>query len=65
MTGGGQKTVRPIDPDPSPTPIMIDEITGAKARVRGRRQGRRANIFAGRMMQSRQVLNTGKLILGA
>lgn len=68
MTGGGrQKTVRPIEPDPSPTPIIAEEVAGAKGKVKRRaaRIGRGRNILAGRMMQSRQILNTGQLKLGA
>lgn len=59
MTGGSRpKTIRPIEPDPSPTPVMIEEVAGAKKKVRGKKRGRKENILAGRMMQSRQILNT-------
>ncbi len=68
MTGGDRpKTVRPIEPDPSPEPIISDEVIAAKDKTRRRaaRTGRGRNILAGRMMQSRQILNTGQLKLGA
>lgn len=61
MTGGGRpKTVRPIQPDPTPTPVPTEAAIAAKdkTRARGARSGRGQNILAGRMMQSRQILNT-------
>lgn len=64
MTGGGsQKRIVPIEPDPSPTPVMTEEVAGAKKKVRKKKRGRKENILAGRMMQSRQILNT-RLRLG-
>ena len=51
--------------DPSPEPMLTQEVAAAKAGVRGRKRGRSANILAGRMMQTRQILNTGQLKLGA
>ena len=68
MTGGDRpKTVRPIEPDPSPTPVMTEEVIAAKGKAKRKaaRTGRGRNILAGRMMQSRQILNTGQLKLGA
>ena len=61
MTGGGRpKVVAPIEPDPSPTPVMTEEVIAAKGKVKKKaaRIGRGRNILAGRMMQNRQVLNT-------
>jgi hypothetical protein len=61
MTGGNRpRTVIPQDPDPSPEPVMTDEVIAAKdkTRARARRKGRAGNILAGRMMQSRRLLNT-------
>jgi hypothetical protein len=56
------KPIRPTEPDPSPTPIMSDEIQSAKSRVREKKKkGRRATILAGRMMAMagrRNILNT-------
>ena len=67
MTGGGPHTVRPVAQDPSPEPIATEEVIAAKDKTKARaaRSGRGRNILAGRMMQSRQVLNTGQLKLGA
>lgn len=68
MTGGDRpEVVAPIAPDPSPEPIPTDEVIAAKGRTkrRARKTGRSANILAGRMMQTRQILNTGQLKLGA
>lgn len=68
MTGGILKKVVPAvipkAPDPTPTPIITEEVGGAKKKVRGRKRGRGENILAGRMMQGRQILNTGQLKLG-
>ena len=61
MTGGSRpKTVRPVQPDPTPSPIPTDEAISAKDKTKARaaRTGRGGNILAGRMMQSRQILNT-------
>jgi len=71
MTGGGGKPkvypqiTEPLDP--TPTPVMTEEVIAAKSAVKkkARKKGRGANILAGRMMQSRQILNTGKFQLGA
>ncbi len=68
MTGQRiMKAVRPVEPDPSPTPVVTEEVIAAKGKVKRQaaRKGRGANILAGRMMQSRQILNTGQLKLGA
>ncbi|NQT03372.1 MAG: hypothetical protein HQ580_15195 [Planctomycetes bacterium] len=56
MTGGGPHTVRPVTPDPSPTPVLTEETTAAKGKVKKKKKGRDANILAGRMMQGRQIL---------
>jgi len=60
MTGGQpNRPVIPPEPDPSPTPIMTEEMQSATSQVRKRKPGRRANILAGRMMAGRrQILNT-------
>ena len=58
MTGGSPKTIRPIEPDPSPEPVIFDEVSSAKGKAKARKRGRGANILAGRMMQSRQILKT-------
>lgn len=72
MTGGGSskpkvfpQIVEPLDP--TPTPVMTEEVIGAKSAVKrkAKKKGRGANILAGRMMQGRQILNTGKFQLGA
>lgn len=65
MTGGRPKTIRPVDPDPTPTPILTEEVARAKKKVKTRKRGRAENILAGRMMQNRQILETGKRELGA
>lgn len=63
--GDPEATVIPTEPDPSPEPMLTQEVAAAKAKVRRRKRGRSENILAGRMMRSRQILNTGKRELGA
>ncbi len=66
MTGRARQAVLE-QPDPTPEPIPQAEAIAAKDRVktRAKRTGRGANILAGRLMQGRQILNTGQLKLGA
>lgn len=51
--------VEPTPLDPSPTPLLSEETQAAKSKARRRKQGRRRNILAGRMMAGRRdILNT-------
>lgn len=61
MTGSGRKVIDAVVPDPSPSPIVSEEVIAAKGKVKRQaaRRGRGANIFAGRMMAGRRdILNT-------
>jgi hypothetical protein len=47
-----------LKPSPLAEPLLMSEVESAKKSPRRRKRGRGANILAGRMMQSRQILNT-------
>ena len=61
MTGDNSKQkIRPqLPPDPSPTPLFMEETQAAKTKEGKKKRGRRATILAGRMMAGRRdILNT-------
>ena len=59
MTGGQPDRIVPKDPDPSPTPLFMEETQAAKTKEGKKKRGRRATILAGRMMTGRRnILNT-------
>lgn len=48
-----------LEPDPSPEPVLMEEVVGAKKKRKKRKPGRGATILAGRMMAGRRnILNT-------
>ncbi|MGD8307403.1 MAG: hypothetical protein PVF17_12175 [Ignavibacteria bacterium] len=65
MGGGREAKSYPVkEPDPPPTPQVVEEQIAAKDAVKrkARKSGRESNIFA-RMLNS-QILNFGKSKVG-
>ena len=60
MTGSQpNRPYTPTQPDPSPSPVMMEETQAAKSKVGKKKRGRGGNILAGRMMAGRkQILDT-------
>ena len=63
MTGSKKPKIQtPVEPDPTPTPIVGREEEEAKKKVRRRSGGRAGNIFAGQLNTARgapnNILNT-------